>query len=105
MSAGLAASTVTPGSTAPVVSLTVPAMVPLARDCASEKSGQRTAQIRDATEMRMMKTRTGAATRHSGSGKVGAASGRHIAFSLGAVALWRETGSHRGRICGADLGP
>src|SRR5262245_53150270 len=41
MSAGLAASTVTPGSTAPVVSLTVPAMLPLASDCAHPAAGSR----------------------------------------------------------------
>src|SRR6266481_2315528 len=34
MSAGLAASTVTPGSTAPVVSLTTPATAPVDADCA-----------------------------------------------------------------------
>src|SRR5688500_7930137 len=35
ISAGLAASTVTPGSTAPDVSLTTPAMVPEVADCAN----------------------------------------------------------------------
>src|SRR5207244_7996811 len=39
ISAGLAASTVTPGSTAPDVSLTTPAMLPLVADCAHSVAG------------------------------------------------------------------
>src|SRR5262245_25650804 len=39
MSAGLAASTVTPGSTAPPSSRTTPAMVPLDASCAREIAG------------------------------------------------------------------
>src|SRR5262249_41623501 len=42
MSAGLAASTVTPGSTAPVVSRTVPAMAPVVDDCADPARGTAT---------------------------------------------------------------
>src|SRR5215510_2647208 len=39
MRAGLAASTVTPGSTAPVVSFTSPAIAPLVADCARAAAG------------------------------------------------------------------
>src|SRR5688572_10765636 len=39
MSAGLAASTVTPGNTAPVVSRTVPAMDPVVPACANARVG------------------------------------------------------------------
>src|SRR2546428_11349959 len=39
MRAGLAASTVTPGSTAPVVAFTSPAMAPLVADCARAAAG------------------------------------------------------------------
>ena len=40
ISAGLEASTVTPGSTAPVVSFTTPAIVPLNPDCADPRAGR-----------------------------------------------------------------
>src|SRR5215831_5405434 len=43
MSAGLDASTDTPGSTAPVVSLTVPAIAPVVDDCAAATDGSHTA--------------------------------------------------------------
>src|SRR5688572_22189179 len=41
--AGLAASTVTPGNTAPVVSLATPAMLPVVEDCAQAAAGKYTA--------------------------------------------------------------
>src|SRR5438093_12920818 len=46
MSAGLAASTVTPGSSAPVASFTSPAMAPLKAVCAATDTGSnRTANV------------------------------------------------------------
>src|SRR5262245_33265250 len=54
MSAGLAASTVTPGSTAPPSSRTTPAIVPLEGSCAHEIAGvERTSTARTAANRGM----------------------------------------------------
>src|SRR5258708_1371135 len=47
MSAGLAASTVTPGNTAPVVSRTTPAIAPVVDGCAGAADGTSKATISD----------------------------------------------------------
>src|SRR5258706_10309396 len=54
MRAGLDASTVTPGRTAPVVSFTVPAMPPVV--CAPAEAGSRTARSANLTSIRVVKT-------------------------------------------------
>src|SRR5439155_14553220 len=48
ISAGLAASTVTPGRTAPVVSLTTPAIAPVVVDCPRAVTGTTTAMTASA---------------------------------------------------------
>src|SRR5262249_51090910 len=52
MSAGLAASTVTPGSTAPVVSFTTPAMAPVVADWAHADAAAKQAQPSRATVLK-----------------------------------------------------